>query len=245
VLGGVVGGALLALTISGALHLRQPGQAIRALLSAAGNGLVADPELVELSRRAATEAGVDDLTQFRVEDLFTTDLRSATVVTLYLYEELNRALLPRLLEQLRPGARVVSHAFLMGGWRPDRSWWVPAESGYNQVYLWWVPASVGGEWEGEGALAGVRLRVEQQYQELEVAVEGVTGASEGSLLGERITFRVPAGTISAAPAGGDFRGVVHGDRLRGAIHTDGAELEARAVRLSRATPGPHPALRSP
>src|SRR3989449_10687928 len=64
--------------------------------------------------------GVTSLVKFRNEDLFQADFHEATVVTLYLLPDLNVKLMPRLMEQLKPGSRIVSHQFDMGAWRPDK-----------------------------------------------------------------------------------------------------------------------------
>ena len=88
---------------------------------ARGVGIEIDPALVRQARRDAARAEVADRVRFEAGDLFAADLREATVVTLYLSPELNARLRPRLLAQLRPGARIVSHQFPMGEWTPARS----------------------------------------------------------------------------------------------------------------------------
>jgi hypothetical protein len=87
---------------------------------ARGVGVEIDPRLVAESRRQAQWAGVADRVQFLQQNLFDADLRPATVVTLYLSPEINARLRPKLLRELRPGARVVSHRFDMGDWIPQR-----------------------------------------------------------------------------------------------------------------------------
>lgn len=101
-------------------------------------GFDIDPARIQEARKNAAEAGVGDRVQFRQQDLFEVDLRDANVVTLYLLEAVNLRLRPRLLEQLKPGSRVVSHAFDMGEWKPDQTVQV---NGYT-VYLWTVPKTV-------------------------------------------------------------------------------------------------------
>jgi SAM-dependent methyltransferase len=86
---------------------------------ARGVGIEIDPELVERSRAAATQEGVDHLVEFREQDALTADLSRATVVTLYMLPEFNEKLRP-LLQKLRPGSRVVSHDFGIEGWPPHR-----------------------------------------------------------------------------------------------------------------------------
>lgn len=107
---------------------------------ARGVGIELDPKLVDISRAAAKAAGVDRLVEFRVGDVFTSDLSSATVVTLYLLSSANQALRPKLQKELKPGARVVSHAFSMGtGWAPDAvDQFVSARGDEVTLYLWRV-----------------------------------------------------------------------------------------------------------
>jgi len=86
---------------------------------ARGLGVEIVPDLVAKSRDNARRAGVADRTEFRVQDLFETDLRPATVVTMYLLPEVNMKLRPRL-RALRPGTRIVSHDWDLGDWQPER-----------------------------------------------------------------------------------------------------------------------------
>lgn len=79
-----------------------------------------DPQRIHEANENAQKAKVDDRVQFLQQDLFQTDLSKATVVTLYLLPELNKKLRPRLLSQLKPGTRIVSHEFDMGEWKPQR-----------------------------------------------------------------------------------------------------------------------------
>lgn len=104
-------------------------------LGARGVGVDIDPRRVADARRSAFFHGVSGRVEFRVEDLFETDLREATVVALYLLPELNRRLRPRLLGQLRPGARVVSNTWDMGSWKPDRTASVDGKT----LLLWTIP----------------------------------------------------------------------------------------------------------
>ena len=82
-------------------------------------GIEIDPRLVSISNANARAAGVEDLVQFVQADLFSADLHDASVVTLYLSEPLNVRLRPKLLEELAPGSRIVSHSYAMGDWAPD------------------------------------------------------------------------------------------------------------------------------
>jgi SAM-dependent methyltransferase len=103
---------------------------------ARGVGIELDARLVALAQCNAREAGVADRVDFRQEDLFGTDLREATVVTLFRLPELNRRLKAKLLAELKPGARIVSHRFDLGDWPPERL----GQSGGHPILLWTVPA---------------------------------------------------------------------------------------------------------
>jgi len=108
---------------------------------ARGVGVEIDPRLVARSVESARRAGVGDRVTFREQDLFQTDLADATVVTLYLSPALNLRLRPKLLRELRSGARIVSHDFDMGDWPPARALRVDVRERTSQVYLWVVPKS--------------------------------------------------------------------------------------------------------
>lgn len=103
---------------------------------ARGVGVDIDPERIAEARKNAQKAGVEDRVHFMLGDLFEADISGATVVTLYLLTELNIKLRPKLLAELAPGTRIVSHAFSMGQWEPER---VIDVSG-SRVYLWRVPS---------------------------------------------------------------------------------------------------------
>ena len=91
--------------------------------------------MIERARCNAREAGMERLVEFRQEDLFRADLREATVVTLFLFPEMNQRLLPKLRAELRPGTRIVSHRFGLGDWAPERT----VEVGGHPLLLWTVP----------------------------------------------------------------------------------------------------------
>jgi precorrin-6B methylase 2 len=95
-------------------------------------GIEINPRMVEIARANVRRAGVAHLVEIRQGDALEADLRGASVVTLFLLQELNLKLRPRLRAQLRPGARVVSHRFDMGDWAPDAQTTVDA----YPLYLW-------------------------------------------------------------------------------------------------------------
>ncbi|BAZ07682.1 SAM-dependent methyltransferase [Calothrix sp. NIES-3974] len=103
-----------------------------------GVGIDIDPERVREAKENAKKAGVEDKVTFLQQDLFKSDFREATVVTLYLLPELNVKLRPQLFEQLKPGTRIVSHAFDMGDWKPEKT----ATVNGRTVYFWTIPEKV-------------------------------------------------------------------------------------------------------
>ena len=98
-------------------------------------GIDIDPERIREAQDNAKMNGVESLVQFRLQDLFEADFHEATVVTLYLLPDLNLKLRPRLLAELKPGTRIVSHQFDMGDWKPVKK----LESNGRTVYFWVVP----------------------------------------------------------------------------------------------------------
>jgi SAM-dependent methyltransferase len=145
---------------------------------ARGLGVEIDPALVALARANAEKAKVANRAEFRVQDLFETDLRNASVITMYLLPDVNIALRPKLLA-LKPGTRITSHDWNMGDWEADEMRIVdhPEKTlgleKISRVYLWIVPANIHGKWcatDTSGAQAtnrAVTLDIAQQYQKLQ------------------------------------------------------------------------------
>ncbi|MEX2593706.1 MAG: class I SAM-dependent methyltransferase [Anditalea sp.] len=102
---------------------------------ATGTGIDIDPQRIKEANENATNAGVNDKVEFVQANLFESDVSEASVVTLYLLNSLNMKLRPILLEQLKPGTRIVSHAFNMGDWEPDKTIKVDGST----IHLWTVP----------------------------------------------------------------------------------------------------------
>jgi len=143
-------------------------------------GIDYDRTLIDKSRETAAQEGVSDRATFLFQDIFASDFRDATVVTMYLLPEVNLALRPRLLFDLRPGTRVVSHDWDMADWEPDgrlviqtpgKTVWPMTAS---TVYLWIVPARVAGYWRG--TLTGphgvepVVIEFQQRFQNASASV---------------------------------------------------------------------------
>ena len=107
-------------------------------LGARGIGIDLDPQRIDEANANARAAGVESLVRFIEGDIFDADLTGATVVMLYLLPEINLELRPKLLRELKPGTRVVSHNFDMGDWEPDRTLRVPLPGKTPILYLWTI-----------------------------------------------------------------------------------------------------------
>lgn len=183
---------------------------------ARGVGVEIDAALVQQSRDAAYGAGVAERATFLWEDLFATDLREATVVTLYLRDDVNLKLRPKLLRELAPGSRVVSHDFDMGDWRPDRVQRVRGPARHHRLYLWLVPADGAGIWRVRLGEREALLNLAQRFQFLSgaLSLDGHDLAiADGRLTGDRIAFT--AGALA-------FSGRLTGDAIEGRAGERGA-----------------------
>ena len=180
-------------------------------------GVDIDAKLVEVSRENARRAGVAGRVEFEERDVLATSLSRATVVTIYLLPSLIDRLQPKLLDELRPGARIVSHAFAMKGWKPDRVEQVRLRSPYlrqgdeSTIYLWIVPAQVRGVWRG----AEWSLRIHQNFQEIEIEARA---AGRPVIVTEA---RVAGTAISFSGPGFAFRGEAGSKTIRGTMTREG------------------------
>jgi SAM-dependent methyltransferase len=190
---------------------------------ARGVGVDVDPVRINEARASARKAGVLDRAQFLQQDLFATDLREATVVTLYLLPKLNMRLRPKLLSDLRPGTRVVSHNFSMEDWQPDKELWVTGSSSGPTLYYWVIPADVAGEWRWS-LPAGTdepryTLRLQQHFQEVSgsVSAEGEeVSITNATLTGDQLRFTSVTGA-SGRPVTMAFDGHVNGNTIHGRV----------------------------
>jgi SAM-dependent methyltransferase len=200
---------------------------------ARGVGIDIDPKRIQESRANARQAGVVNRVKFLQQDLFEADIHEATVVTLYLLPQLNRQLMPKLLNTLQPGTRVVSHDFDMGEWHPDKVIYVSASSYEHTVYYWVIPAKVDGAWRVSVPLpTGERpylLRVQQRYQEVRgtLGTEGEASLiTNATLTGDHLRFTVISG-IQGEEVQMSFDGRVSGETIRGSIEVQGGAMAGR------------------
>ena len=213
-----------------------------------GLGVEIDPRLVEKSRAVAKQLGVEARAGFVVQDLFATDIRSADVLTMYLLPDVNLALRPRILSQMKPGARIVSHDWDMGDWKPDMSVTldVPEKKiglkKTSTLHLWLVPARLAGGWRTRVPLARtggpmeVELELEQNFQELGGRAKAggrVFPIERGFVHGELLFFRFGSGEDALL-----FKGRATNERIVGRItDAQGHEYPWRALRQKAAGRG--------
>jgi Methyltransferase domain len=199
---------------------------------ARGLGVEIDPALVGEARREARRQGVDGRVEFKMDDLLQLSISRATVVTMYLYPRLMLAMRPRLITELKPGARIVSHEFTMEGWEPDARVTVPVpDKPYgppsSEVLLWIVPADARGVWQWRlpagAATAGYEVALAQDFQKLGSAPGGRGGRIEGGTMkGDEIRFFLVADEGGRALRH-EYRGRVGGDSIRGIVKLAGGE----------------------
>ncbi|MGH7888601.1 MAG: SAM-dependent methyltransferase [Candidatus Binatia bacterium] len=191
-----------------------------------GLGVDIDPKLVVLSNQEAKAQGVSDRVKFIEQDMFKADLSKATVVTLYVLPDFMEQLRPKLMKELKPGARIVAHDYYMSEWHPDRhvELTVPEKKAANgtdkaYLYLWIVPSVVSGRWcmnldLGAGKPQWVVLWFNQHYQMLAAAAETILAplnVESPTLKGDEIDFFLAIGVGNYR-----FSGKVQGDKLEGA-----------------------------
>lgn len=190
-----------------------------------GVGVDIDPKRIRESNENARQAGVSELVRFETGDLFKMDFKDATVVTLYLMPVVNLRLRPRLLQELRPGTRVVSHAFDMGDWRPDQQVDVDPK---HRLYLWVVPAHLEGRWQ-PARRGAPSVTIKQKYQDITGTVrigDRELPIQQGRVEGDQLTFSAGE-DLSGAPV--LFRGRREGSSLKGELQIrDGQQLRKEA-----------------
>ncbi|HYS57154.1 MAG TPA: methyltransferase domain-containing protein [Burkholderiales bacterium] len=203
---------------------------------AKGFGVEIDPRLVQRSNEEARRLGIADRVKFLRQDLFNTDFHEANVLTLYLLPDVNIALRPKILAELKPGTRVVSHDYDMREWRPDAEETMPAPEKKvgvrkeSMVYLWIVPARVEGEWTFELSSGGktrrTRLVLQQRFQFVSGSVElpgqGDVPISLGRLRGDELRLTLPPGALDRGPV--ELVGRVRGDSVDGTVRRADREV---------------------
>jgi hypothetical protein len=206
-----------------------------------GFGVDINPDLVKLANDNAARAGVADRVRFERRDLFETSLADATIVTVYLLPGTVTKLVPKMLEEMKPGARVVSHDYPLSPWTPDRFEQFDTDekipiSGTTRtvLYLYTVPARVAGEWRLE-----LPASVTKQPVRLSIAqhpVKSTASATVGNrttvlddftIKGETVRFTLPGAAAGRAVA---LEGRARGETIEGTLAAPGGPAPWKAVR---------------
>jgi len=173
---------------------------------AKAHGIEYNADMVALSKKNAAAAGVEGNATFEQGDIFQSDFKKASVITLFLLPDLNVRLRPTLLD-MKPGTRVVSNTFDMGDWTPDEQ--ITAGEGctsYCRASFWIVPAKVAGTWK----LPDGELTLEQKYQMLTgnlKSASGTTPIANGRMRGDQIRFTVGDKIYTGRVENGKIEGV--------------------------------------
>jgi hypothetical protein len=180
-------------------------------------GIEYNPEMVELSKRAAAKEGVSDRASFIKADLFESDFSQAQVITMFLLSSINLKLRPKILD-LKPGTRIVSNSFDMGEWKPDESATIPNCNSWCTAHLWIVPAKVQGTWK----LPQGELTLKQTFQMISGTLKsrGALTQVNGKLHGDEINF-------TAGEA--QYVGRVNGNGISGTLKSGGQWNAQRAA----------------
>ena len=213
----------------------------RTVITAAKRGIRAlgieyNPDMVELSKRNAEKEGVAGRAQFVHGDIFQTDFSQATVLTLYLLPSLNVKLRPTILK-MKPGTRVVSHAFSMDDWQADMTDNVEGRT----AYLWIVPVRVEGTWRWNGGGGNHEMILKQHYQQVDgvVRLDDKMGQLRNvKINGDQIAFTI----FDAANTRRDYAGKVTENGIEGTIKQATSEAKWSATRsVPTQTPAQAPA----
>jgi len=181
-----------------------------AKIGATALGIEYNPDMVELSKKNAAEAGVSEKAKFMQADLFETDLSKATVITMFLLPDINLRLRPLILD-LKPGTRIVSNTFSMQEWEPDETIRLEECSSWCTALLWIVPAKVEGTWKS----AIGEISIDQEFQKFTGTITSggkVLAITNGRLNGELIGFTAD---------GASYSGRVNGRSISGTFTKDG------------------------
>ena len=209
---------------------------------ATGLGVDIDAKLVELANKQAKADGLAERAKFIEQDMFKADVGKASVVTLYVLPDFMEKLRPKLLSELKPGARIVAHDYYMSGWHPDKrlTLTVPEKVAANgtdkaYIYLWIVPSVVDGDWRLDFDPGGehrqlIVLTLNQRYQLLNGSAANKFGAmkvEDAKLAGNQIDFFLTVGSTAYR-----FSGAIDGDKMEGsAVAANTKPIRWRASKL--------------
>lgn len=195
-------------------------------IGARGVGIDINPQRIKKSWENAEKAEVSDRVKFLQDDLFKTDISEATVVTLYLLQEMNLRLRPKLLGELKAGTRIVSHDFSMGNWKSDRFTRISGSWDDHYVYYWIAPSNISGKWKWtvttNSGKERYALRINQQFQEIDGII--TMGAKRVSIIdmklsGDRLQFtlvRDERGRLAYMK----YNGQASGNNIKGTVESN-------------------------
>ena len=197
-----------------------------------GMGVDLDPRRISESRENAKAAGVTHLVRFFEQNLFDTDIRKATVVMLYLYPDVNLRLRPKLLGDLDPGTRIVSHSHTMGEWEDDATKRVEG----HDLHFFVVPANVTGTWrwadpEGQSISLSLTQKFQRVMGSMTVGPETYS-LTDCSLRGGTLLFTVER-TVQGSKQVFSFKGRVSGNMITGEITPGGPGQGANRWQATR------------
>jgi precorrin-6B methylase 2 len=175
-----------------------------------GVGIDLDPQRIKEANENKAKAGVGDTVTFREQNIFETDLSEATTVSMYLLTSINIRMRPKLIKELKPGTRIVTHAFNMGEWKAEHD---ESVNGY-QVYLFIVPANPTGKWEMSEGERKISLDLKSDFTDLggTAAINGKSSdVKNGKITGTKIEFTID---VEGKPV--KYEGTIDGSTITGA-----------------------------
>jgi SAM-dependent methyltransferase len=190
-------------------------------------GIDIDPQRIKEANENAKKEGVADRVEFIQANLFEYPIKDANVITMYLLTSVNAKLRPRLLDELRPGTRLVSHAFDMGDWEAE----VHDQSTGRSVYLWIVPAKVEGHWAVKDGERSFAIDIKQQFQMLSgnATIGGKSiPLANAKMRGSEIVFTL---NVDGKPQ--TFHGKVSGDRMEATAGPTATQKNWSAARAAK------------
>ena len=212
------------------------------VFGASGFGVEIQEKLVQLSNEAAKKEGVADRVKFVTQDLFKTDISKATVLTMYLLPNTVNMLKDKLLAELRPGTRVLSHDYPLAGWIPEKYVQMELEdkvaiSGVTTtlIYLYMVPAKAAGNWQLKLSPALIKdpIRIDLKQQLTRVSGMARVGTKEvpldeAKLRGEKLEFRLVTGGKVM-----NFTGSIKGAAIEGVVESAGVKTPWSAAPIGK------------
>lgn len=194
----------------------------RIVIAAAKKGATAvgadvDEERLIEARERAKAMGVEGRTKFVREDIFKLDISPASIVTMYLLDEVNLQMRPRLHRLLRPGTRIVTHAFNMNDWKPDRT--INHDRARDKQIMYWViPAGIGGTWTWQSKQGQASMILNQKFQMVTGTIHSgqSTAAVDSKIDGTRIQIQTVLRDAKTS-AKANFNGLIDADTIKGTI----------------------------